>query len=333
VIRRLFLEQGAVFRDAHGDTPMCCPGRASLLTGLWTHHHGVLRTEALLFDPRVSIATAMRRSGYFTAYAGKYLNGMAAISDKTPPGWSPQPSPRAATTATSRGARAERAGSGSAPEDHATDVLADDAVTFLRQAPADRPIFAILAPFAVHGGYDRDGALGRYGVPAPRHAGDPRCSEIDRYRAPGPDEADVSDKPAYIRRLGRLPPWLARGWPMRTTCETLLSVDQMLGRVVTELVRQGRYGDTLFVLTAGNGMNYGSRRSRSCCRGPPGCAVLQQPPVQTHGRASSRWSISLPLRARSRAADSAPIPPASVGPTGSHSWVPFAPARRHPEMR
>lgn len=87
VIRRTFLDNGVVFDQAFGDTPMCCPGRSSFLTGLWTWHHGVIRNDARLFNDGETIATALSRAGYRTIYAGKYLNAMPALRDLTPDGW------------------------------------------------------------------------------------------------------------------------------------------------------------------------------------------------------------------------------------------------------
>lgn len=262
-IRRLFLEGGVTFKDAHGDTPMCCPGRANFLTGLWTHHHGVYRNEARLLRHRATIATAMRRAGYFTLFAGKYLNGMSALRRTLPAGWDRAAMSEGGYYRHTSWLQGRARWFGSAPRDYATDVLADDAVRFLRQAPPRRSVFAVLAPFAVHGGFDHDGTRDRLGIAARRHQGDARCADIDRYRTLATNEADVSDKPAYVRRLRPLQRPFSKGWPMRDACEAMLSVDEMLARVVRELARQGRLERTLFVLTADNGMNYGLHRLKA----------------------------------------------------------------------
>lgn len=263
VIRRTFLENGVVFDQAFGDTPMCCPGRASFLTGLWTWHHGVIRNDARLFHDSETIATAMSRAGYRTIFTGKYLNAMPALRDLTPDGWW-------RTTLFEglyyrypvwRNGRRQWAGSSTA--DYSTDMVARDAVRYLREVPPDRRVFAVIAPYASHGGYDRDGSEGRFGVPAVRHRGDPRCAGLAPFRTPATDEADVSDKPAFIRELGRLRHGLARGWPLVSICETLLSADQALGAVRAELKRQGRLAQTVFVLVSDNGMNMGLHRLKA----------------------------------------------------------------------
>ena len=65
-IRHRFLERGLAFTDFHGETPTCCPGRVGFLTGLHTHAHGVTRNDGRLFRPAMSLATQLRRRGYFT---------------------------------------------------------------------------------------------------------------------------------------------------------------------------------------------------------------------------------------------------------------------------
>lgn len=76
---RKFFATGVHFRNSYSTNPMCCPARASILTGRYSHNHKVVTVEPPWgfgsFDDRATIATAMKAVGYRTGYVGKYLNG------------------------------------------------------------------------------------------------------------------------------------------------------------------------------------------------------------------------------------------------------------------
>jgi arylsulfatase A-like enzyme len=252
VMSRFFGSKGVRFANFYGNDPMCCPGRANFLSGLYTHHHGVTTNNSgAAFDPTETIATALDGAGYYTFLAGKYMNGASTFRDLTPPGWD---------------RLAIRDGLyyhydyvldgvvrhyGAKPQHYSTDRLASDAAAFLGDAPPDRPIFALLSPAATHG-------LGQMPVPAPRHIDDPRCQRIGKWRPPNYNEPDMSDKPAFTRGLDLIR--YETGWPLKKACEAMLSVDELFATVMQGLKQQGRLDDTIFVLTADNGISWGQHR-------------------------------------------------------------------------
>src|SRR6266508_3945367 len=68
-VRRWFGRQGRTFTEALDTTPLCCPSRASLFTGMYAHNHGVVdNTHAGLqrFDQHSSIARYLQEAGYRT---------------------------------------------------------------------------------------------------------------------------------------------------------------------------------------------------------------------------------------------------------------------------
>ena len=88
------------FTNSFVTTPICCPSRASLLTGLYVQNHGVLHLLEPLggfenFNDTSTLATWLNTAGYNTAMIGKYLNGYDKTSDVNqdpnntyvPPGW------------------------------------------------------------------------------------------------------------------------------------------------------------------------------------------------------------------------------------------------------
>jgi arylsulfatase A-like enzyme len=252
-IRRLFLDSGVRFTNAYGQDPLCCPGRANLLTGQWSRHHGVTTNKATLFDPRVTIATELQAKGYWTGMFGKYFNGMFAIPDWTPPGWHRTFLIAGAYFNYRALVDGREARFGTAPEDYSTTQVRRHALRALRRLPSPtRPVFLWLAPYAVHGGRDETGALLRTGVAAPQDRGAPACDGIDPWVTAATQDRDLTDKPAFLSVRSPV-----GSGSIRRPCESLLSVDRMLGAVLAELDAAGR-PEPLVILTSDNGMGWGA---------------------------------------------------------------------------
>ncbi len=82
--RARFQAQGARFPNAFATTPTCCPSRASVLTGLYAHNHGVLTSEKGQqnnLDHEITLQRYLSDSGYTTGIYGKFLNGWRASDD------------------------------------------------------------------------------------------------------------------------------------------------------------------------------------------------------------------------------------------------------------
>jgi arylsulfatase A-like enzyme len=235
--------------------PMCCPSRASTLTGRIPSRTGVdtLLNGARL-DERKTFATMLHAVGYHTVFAGKYLNGYPfGRGNYKPPGWDK-------FYAFNRSANyynyslVERGLSvryGIQPDDYSTDVLTRKVVDAIATADRDRPLLVAFAPNAPH----RAGLLDP--IPAPRHAG--ACAATE-FALPANFNA---------RDLVSEPPWMAAELPKsaatairmrRATCETLRAVDDAVSAIFDELARVGRLKNTYIVVTSDNGYQFGEHR-------------------------------------------------------------------------
>ncbi|MDZ4864510.1 MAG: sulfatase-like hydrolase/transferase [Gemmatimonadota bacterium] len=251
------------FDQAVVTTSLCCPSRSSILTGRYAHNHGVL-TNALpnggasKFDPSSTIATWLTQAGYRTALLGKYLNDYQRISPAVPPGWAEfeafvppefyNYSLNVNGTLTAYGA---------APADYSTDVLTAKAEQFIGSTNPRQGLFLYLTPYAPHAP----------ATPAPGDVG--AFNGVAPWRPSSFDEADVSDKPAWIQALPRLTQArVAAGDSLRQRqLESLLAVDRMVSRVVAALKQSGRWPHTLFVFSSDNGYSWGEHRwldAKSC---------------------------------------------------------------------
>ena len=82
-VERLIGNRGATFTNAFASYPLCCPSRATFLTGQYAHNHGTHGNTPqsgggypALNDKGSTLASWLDAAGYETAFAGKWLNGL-----------------------------------------------------------------------------------------------------------------------------------------------------------------------------------------------------------------------------------------------------------------
>ena len=92
-VRHLVGNHGLTFDNSFSPYPLCCPARASFLTGMYTHNHHVYWHERPYgygaFDDSRTIATSLHAAGYDTGFIGKYLNGYGTMRSRVSgaPSW------------------------------------------------------------------------------------------------------------------------------------------------------------------------------------------------------------------------------------------------------
>ncbi len=268
-LRELLVEQGTTFPHAFVPLSLCCPSRATLLTGRYTHNlrvysnfppdGGYLRFQALGHE-ETTLGVALQRIGYRTALMGKYLNGYPTPGDRTrvPPGWSAWVVPAAGKPYNQYGYTLNVNGTlvphGQTPADYLTDVLAGHAEAFVTRAAADGvPFFLYLAPYAPH----------KPCPPAPRDAG--LFPDARAPRTPSFNEADVSDKPEAVRKKPLLTPGEIRTMDAlyRRRLQSLQAVDAAIAALIATLERTGQLANTYVFFTSDNGFHMGQHRYRA----------------------------------------------------------------------
>jgi N-acetylglucosamine-6-sulfatase len=267
--QRLLANQGVEFTKPWVSRSLCCPSRATILRGQYTHNHKVwVNVEPSggfwkFLDQGLensTIATWLNAAGYDTILIGKYLNrygldrnGNRAPTTHVPPGWDRWFGWQGMYTGTGTSYQINENGrivTYQRSQIHDTDLHAKTAVDFIRNTAGNRPFFMHLSPNAPH-----DPAYF-----APRHA-----SMFSNTALPRPssfNEADVSDKPEWVQDKPRLSSTQISDLRQfyRKRLRALQSVDEMVEKLVNALRATGELSNTYIVLTSDNGIYLGEHR-------------------------------------------------------------------------
>lgn len=312
-VQALLQAQGTTFTNAFVTTPVCCPSRASFLSGLYAHSHGTRTLTApdggapgFVGADASTIATWLQGAGYRTALFGKYMNSYPDLGPPhrpswyVPPGWSRWgvlaiPGYFDYDLVDEHGLTTHH---GLAEADYSTDVTAARAVQFVDTALADDvPFLLYCAPFAPH----VDPRILVASTAAPRHAG--TFAALPPSRPPNWNEADVGDKPAWVQGrplLAGLTLGLVDG-NRRSGLESLLAVDEGLATLLARVDAAGARDDTVVLYGSDNGFTHGEHRLRGklcpyeeCIRVP---LILRAPGIAPPGAVEPRLVENVDLAA------------------------------------
>jgi arylsulfatase A-like enzyme len=265
-VGRQLVAKGVKFTRAHTVDPLCCPSRASILTGTYPHTHGVYGNQnsgggfAGFDDARPTIATVLQNAGYRTGLVGKYLNGYGKrdagrAATYIPPGWDDWHGLITGGAKDYYGYGLSENGRlndyGSRPGDYLTDVLATRARNFV-SAAGRKPFFLYWTPLAPH--------LSAVPSPTYEHAFD----DMAPWRPMTYNELEIADKPRWVRGL----PAITKSAGKRIDdfrerqYETLQSVDDGLKAILGALP-PAELQNTFIVFTSDNGYQWGEHRLHS----------------------------------------------------------------------
>jgi N-acetylglucosamine-6-sulfatase len=270
--RRLIGDQGTTFRNYYVSLPLCCPSRATFITGQYPHNHTVFTNSPpnggyTKLNHNNTLPLWLQAAGYFTSHIGKYLNGYGRDTAPTlvPPGWTdwqglvdPSTYKFYNYTINDNGTLVNY---GETEADYQTDVLTKRAVATIDEAVLDQPFFLSVAPVSPHmEAFDTGFSDPR---PAPRYEG--AFSQEPLPRPPSFNESNVSDKPAFIRKLPLLNATDIQQITSRyrAMLASLLAVDDLVARVVDELAATGVLNNTVIIFTSDNGFFHGEHRIKT----------------------------------------------------------------------
>jgi len=226
--------EGVLFNNAFVTTSLCCPARASFLTGCYAHTHEVFRNDGK--DPKPSIATfpkLLQSAGYETAFIGKWH-----MKDESSPrpgfdhwvGFSAQ--------GNYYGNDLNVDGKIVRSEKYITDELTEYALRFIKKE-RKKPFMLYLSHKAIH-------APQR---PAKRHQDLYSDIKIESLKDPD-DRLDNKPKWGPKARLGA-------DRQIRNCARSLASVDESVGRITEALENMKIIDNTAIVFAGDNGFLYG----------------------------------------------------------------------------
>ena len=266
---------GTTFDQAIDSFPLCCPSRATNLTGQYSHNHGVLHNNPpfggfIQLDGTSTLPVWLQAAGYRTMHVGRYLNGYEAKYG-IPPGWTDWVGlPHSAAfnyfawKAFDHGVVRDYPDAAH-PGEYLTDFETRKGVEMIDDASkGDRPFYLSLWYTAPHRGAPRDPDDPRRPQtpsPAPRHRD--AFAGVRMPRVPSFNERNMYDKPQVVADRPRLSHELAAGveenW--RQENEALMAVDEGVSQIVEALRRNGQLDNTLIVFLSDNGFMHGEHRA------------------------------------------------------------------------
>jgi arylsulfatase A-like enzyme len=239
-LRERLAPTATTFTNAFASTPLCCPSRASILTGKYMHNHRVYANSndaTANLESNSMLQYYLGGAGYKTAIFGKFFNGWPLETD--PPHFDRW----AVTSYRYYGAKFNVQGRVQRVRRYSTSFISDKAANFIKnESKGNDPWFAYVAPVSAHAPFQPDR---RY-----RHA-----SVTPWQSNPATSENDRTDKPRWVQDEAFGPRSAAK--VRRQQLRTLLAADDMIGRLLRLLDENEEADNTLVIFLSDNGYLWG----------------------------------------------------------------------------
>ena len=245
--QQLIFDQGVTFTNGFVTTPLCCPSRSSILTGMYAHNHGVRENEEKL--KHTTFMEIIHENGYYTGLVGKYLNS-----------WKGEPRPeydywvsyfKGETVYYRPDLNVNGTWVRHGEDQYVTYLLGDYAVEFLDQASRQaKPFILLFTPNAPHH------------PTTPAVEDENLLTDLAPYRSPSFNETDISDKPEWVavRPLFTEEQIKEIDSYRRDQLLTLISLDRIIARIIEHLGTTGEMDNTMIIFISDNGQFWGEHR-------------------------------------------------------------------------
>jgi arylsulfatase A-like enzyme len=327
--KTLLADHGVTFTDYHVTTSLCGPSRASILSGQYSHHTGVLSNfgahNGAVFNQSSTLATWLHGAGYQTALVGKYLNAYASWGKNgKPAGWDDWqaldsfPVEKYYDYTLDDNGKLEHYGH--RPSDYSTTVLTHKAVDFIRSAR--HPFFLYYAPVAPH----------LPAIPAKRDQG--KLENIAPINSPAFNQRNIGKEPwrFWHKDMLKAAAQLYINHVRIRQLESLLAIDRGVKRIVGALKERHELDHTVIVYMSDNGFLWGEHRLGGKIwpyEESTHVPLIVRTPWTTHATTNSEPVLNV---------DIAPTISAIAGvtpglPEDGHSFVPFLYGSKIPTWR
>ena len=243
-------KEGGQFENTFVTTSLCSPSRASILTGQYVSKHGVIDNDSPEPKDNVYFPEYLQKLGYETAFIGKWH--MGDISDQPRKGFDKWISFKGQGVYYDPEFNID--GKHVKREGYVTDLLTEYAIEWINKK-RDKPFFLYLSHKAVHAMFE----------PAKRHLGMFDNVKIEYPESMADTQQNYEGKPLWVhaQRYG----WhgvdfLYQGQVdfdtfYRRYCETILALDESIGKVLDNLDKQNLSKSTTVFYTTDNGFTLG----------------------------------------------------------------------------
>jgi arylsulfatase A-like enzyme len=219
---KLFGRGGTTFTNAVATTPLCCPSRASIMSGRYAHNHRVTKTtNKRNLDLAATLQHELHEAGYLTAMAGKFLNGWG---ESNPPDFDRWALMRVGSVDRYYDVPFNVDGTKRIISRYSTSFIRRRAVRAVRwfEERDDTPWYLYLAPYAPHAPATPQAKY--------RDAPVPEWTETGATR-----EHDLGDKPAHVQEAALRTRKEAVSAFRARQLRTLLSVDDLVAKLFSEI--------------------------------------------------------------------------------------------------